>query len=163
MNETIRHRLPLLASGQAQKEVTHNEAVLAIDRQLHAAVSSITATAPPATLVAGEAYIVPRSATGTWAGNDDMVASYDGFGWVFTAPVTGCLVWIADQTCFAVFDGLAWRADWPVSGLAIGGRRVLAESPIFVTVPVDGIVIDIEARTAIAQLISALHDQGITL
>ena len=44
---TDRLRLPLLTAGQAQKEVTHNEALLLLDLLVHASVQSAGLTSPP--------------------------------------------------------------------------------------------------------------------
>lgn len=162
MSETIRHGLALLASGQAQKEVTHNEAILAIDRQLHLSVISRVVVTPPPAPVAGDAYIVPEGAGGAWADRADAIASHDGFGWIFTVPVTGCAAWVADEAGFVMFDG-GWSDGWPVTGLVVGGRRILAAAPASVADLAGGTTVDTEARAAIAQVIAALRLQGIVL
>ncbi len=40
--------LPYLAAAQAQKHVTHNEALRALDAQVHLRLESLTALTPPA-------------------------------------------------------------------------------------------------------------------
>lgn len=161
MGTTIRHGLPLLATGQAQKDVTHNEALLAIDRQLHLAVASRGANAPPPAVAAGDSYIVGAGAGGAWTGWTDAVASFDGVGWSFAMPVRGALAWIADETRFSVYDG-GWSAGgWPASGLSIGGRQVLAAEPVTVASPDGGATVDAQAREAIDALLAALRGQGI--
>ncbi len=163
MNTSSRHGLPLLASGQAQKEVTHNEAVLAIDRLLQLAVTSRGVSTPPAAPVAGEAYIVPVVAAGAWADRASAIATFDGFGWTFTVPVRGCLAWIGDEGVFSVFDGY-WSDDgWAVSALRIGARRVLGAAPVAVAAPAGGTVADTEARAVMVALLAALRDQGVIL
>ena len=42
-----RFALPLLHAGQAQKEITHNEALQLIDMLLHPYAESASLTAPP--------------------------------------------------------------------------------------------------------------------
>jgi hypothetical protein len=163
LNATLRHGLPLLASGQAQKEVTHNEAVLAIDRLLQLSVTSRSVGAPPAAPVAGDTYIVPDAASGAWAGQATMIASHDGFGWIFSAPVRGCLAWIADEGVFSVFDG-AWSADgWAVSALRIGARRLFGAAPAAIAAPGGGSVVDSETRAVVGALLATLRDQGVIL
>lgn len=163
MDETARHRLPLLSAGQAQKEITHNEALTAIDRLLQLGVATRSLDAPPVSPELGLSYIVGNVPTGAWAGQAGKLASHDGFGWVFTNPVRGCLAWIADEAVFTVFNGGWSTGGWPVSGLAIGERQVLAAPAVVVPLPSGGGVVDVEARAAIAALVAALQDQAIIL
>ncbi|MEY2884334.1 MAG: hypothetical protein RL490_2058 [Pseudomonadota bacterium] len=158
---TPRHALPLLAAGQAQKEVTHNEALLALDRLVQLCVLSRSVTAPPPAPAAGDCYIVPAAATGVWAGQGDRLASHDGFGWVFDTPPRGCLAWLWDEGVFAVYSDGWTAAAWPVRALAIGGRIVLGAVPAILDAPSGGATIDAEARVAIAALQAALRAQGI--
>jgi hypothetical protein len=163
MGVTIRHGLPLLTAAQAQKEVTHNEALQAIDRIVQLAVESRLASAPPAVLVPGTSHIVATGATGAWAGQAGRIASYDGFGWTFTQPVTGCIAWIVDEAVFTVFDGGWFDAGWPVAALVIAGRRVLGAAPVAIVAPAGGATIDAETRAAFGALTAALQSQGIIL
>ncbi len=163
MSETIRHRLPLLAAGQAQKEVTHNEALLAIDRQLQPSVLSRSLLDPPTTPVAGASYIVPPGATGIWAGQQDSLAFFDGFGWIYTRPAVGFLVWVVDEAAFTIFDSGWSTGGWPAAALHIAGRTVLGATPASIAAPVGGAVVDAEARMVIAAIAAALRAQGIIL
>lgn len=163
MSETVRHGLPLLSAGQAQKEVTHNEALLTIDRQLHLAVESRGLESPPAAPIAGSAFIVAAGAGGAWAGQSGKIASFDGFGWHFAAPVKGCLAWVADEAAFSVYDGDWSTGGWPADGLRISGRQLMAAPPVAVAAPVGGSVIDSQCRAALVQLLAALRNQGIVL
>jgi|APFEC2959095136_1045048.scaffolds.fasta_scaffold00092_28 hypothetical protein len=108
MSGSLRWSLPLLSAGQAQKEVTHNEAIAAVDRVLHLAVSSRSAQEPPAVVTPGDTYITGTDPTGAWAGSAAVVATFDGFGWVMTRPRVGCLAWVIDETRFVVFTGPEW-------------------------------------------------------
>jgi hypothetical protein len=49
---------PLLQAGQAQKELTHNEALALIDMLLHAQVESMTVATPPGGAVVGQCWVV---------------------------------------------------------------------------------------------------------
>ncbi len=113
--------LPLIAEDQAQKHVTHNEALEALDALVQATVASRATAAPPATPNEGDAWIVATSASGDWAGHDGEIASFRGGGWLFHAPRKGWLVHVADEDVFAFFDG----AQWVELGAAIGALQSL--------------------------------------
>ncbi len=105
---TARLNLPLIAAQQAQKHVTHNEALEALDTLVQATVRDRDLTAPPATSTEGDTYIVAASATGDWAGHDNAIASFRNGGWLFHAPQKGWLVHVADENTFVFFDGTQW-------------------------------------------------------
>jgi hypothetical protein len=161
MYETTRHRLPLLATAQAQKEITHNEALMAIDRLLHPVVESRGLTVPSDAPQQGMAWIVPTAATGSWTEASGSLAVANAGGWSFIEPRPGMAVWVRDEQCFVTWDA-QWTTLWPVCGLSIDGRSVLSAPPNVVAAPAGGLVVDAEARVSIAALIEALRLQGIT-
>src|SRR3546814_3824403 len=65
---TPRFSLPLLAVAQAQKEVTHNEALTLLDALVHAAIEAGPLATPPANPALGQCWIVDAAATGVWSG-----------------------------------------------------------------------------------------------
>lgn len=157
-----RYALPLLQVGQAQKEVTHNEALVGIDTLLHLAVESLTRSTPPAAPAVGQAWIVAASPAGIWAGRAGEIASYGAGGWHYVTPQQGCVAWLRDVQRFAVFTAEGWRDDgWPVAALRIGARTVLGGGMSVVPSPSGGTVIDAEARAAIAALVAGLRIQGL--
>jgi hypothetical protein len=164
MDETTRWALPLLASGQAQKEITHNEAITAIDRLLHLAVVSRSVSTPPGAAVSGDAYIIAAAPSGVWSGAAGQLASFDGSGWTVSSPKPGCLAWVADEQQFAVFSSAGWlMGGWPTQGLLIGGRSVLAAAPATVAAPAGGANVDSECRAALAELLVALRSQSVII
>lgn len=64
MPSTPRLGIPLIASGQTQKDITHNEAILALGRIVALGVVSRSVIAPPSSVQAGSIYIVPASGGG---------------------------------------------------------------------------------------------------
>jgi hypothetical protein len=73
MSETPNLSLPLLAAAQAQKHVTHNEALLALDALVQCAVLDRDLAAHPPPPENGERYIVgpsPSGAVGRARGRD---------------------------------------------------------------------------------------------
>ncbi len=65
---TARYSLPLLALAQAQKEVTHNEALVLLDAMVHAAVVAGPVADPPSSPDEGQCWLVASGASGVWAG-----------------------------------------------------------------------------------------------
>jgi hypothetical protein len=76
---------PFIESGQAQKHVTHNEALRLLDAVTQLAVVSVSAS-PPGEPLSGERHIVGASASGAFAGHENEIAAFQDGGWVFLAP-----------------------------------------------------------------------------
>ncbi len=88
MNETTTHlQLPILAAAQAQKHVTHNEALALIDLVVQLCVVSNSISAPPDAPEEGARYIVPVGAVGDFTGHDGEIAAFDGGAWRYLKPV----------------------------------------------------------------------------
>lgn len=102
-------------AAQAQKHITHNEAIRALDALVQLSVLDRSLTAPPGSPANGDRYIVAAAATGAWAGSDGKVAAYQDNAWAFYAPREGWLTWVADEDAAFVWDGSAWI------GLSAGG------------------------------------------
>jgi len=81
--------LPYIQPAQAQKHVTHNEALRMLDALVQLAVESRALSAPPTSPADGARYIVASGATGDWAGQDHAVALNAGGGWLFLTPNAG--------------------------------------------------------------------------
>jgi hypothetical protein len=108
MTTTPHLSLPLIAAAQAQKHVTHNEALFAIDALLHCAVKDKDLAAPPAAPTEGDRYIVAASPTGGWAGKAGQVAARQDGAWRFYVPQAGWIAFVIDETQLYRFDGAAW-------------------------------------------------------
>jgi hypothetical protein len=127
MIQTTNLALPLLAAAQAQKHVTHNEAIAMLDALAQIAVKARGWTDAPADPAIGDRYIVGSDATGAFARQEDAVAWFDAGVWRFLVPQAGWLAFVEDVGSFVLFDGAAWRAieeiiSFPneVAGLGIG-------------------------------------------
>jgi hypothetical protein len=159
MVQTSRYALPLLQSGQAQKEVTHNGAIAQIDALLHLAVESRTLAAPPAADAAAT-WIVAAGASGAWAGRDGQLAVLDDSDWSFIVPRDGCVAFVKAEGVFVYSAGGMWHDRWPVAALSIDGRATLAGA-IAAVPPLAGVTVDAEARATLDQLIAALQSLGL--
>lgn len=117
MTDTPNLGLPFIEGSQAQKHVTHNEALRILDAAIQVAVLDLTRTAPPSSPAEGERHVVATGATGAWAGQSNAIATWQDGAWAFLVPRTGWCIWsVADSVVF-VFDGTHWRdqRDLPVT------------------------------------------------
>ena len=107
MSNSNRLALPFIDAAQSQKHVTHNEALVALDALVHLAVKARNVSAPPASPLEGDRYLVPSGATGGFAGHANAIAAFDNGGWAFLAPKAGWRVYVESEGLFLLFDGAA--------------------------------------------------------
>ena len=112
--------LPLLAAAQAQKHVTHNEALILLDAATQLAVIDRGGTAPPGAPMEGARYLIGAAPTGDWAGHGGEIALYDG-GWLFLTPRAGWGAYVAVERITLLYDGANW-SDM-LAGTPSGGVR----------------------------------------
>ena len=110
MSETPNLNLPYIIAAQAQKHITHNEALRALDTLVQLAVLDRDAATPPSSPAAGDRYIVAAAATGAWAGKSGQIAAFEDNAWAFHAPQPGWLAWVRDEQVLVVWSGTAWVA-----------------------------------------------------
>lgn len=101
--------LPFLEAGQAQKHVTHNEALRVLDALVQLSVSAVSA-APPESPEEGERHIVAEGASGAFASHDDAVAIYEDGAWRFLPPRAGWRAWCEDVETLLLWNGSEWSA-----------------------------------------------------
>lgn len=110
MSDTSTHLgLPYLLAAQAQKHVTHNEALRLLDAMVQLSVLDRTRTMPPVSPTDGDRHLVASGATGLWAGWDMNVAFWVDGSWLRLVPRPGWLVWVATEQVFLVWNGSAWE------------------------------------------------------
>ncbi|WP_066560539.1 DUF2793 domain-containing protein [Croceicoccus bisphenolivorans] len=140
-SSTPRFGLPLLFAAQAQKEFYVNEAHVLSDMLMHPFVEGV-ASEPPVTISNGQCWIISNGATGAFAGQDGHLAFWNDGQWIFAQPTER----------MAVFDR------------SIGKYRYFEDgwqTSIEVSAPVQGDVVDEEARIAIAGILTVLQTAGI--
>ena len=140
-SSTVNTQLPLLFSGQAQKEFFINEALSIIDAIAPSVVNAVQAEAPTQHSE-GVCYLVDDSPTGEWTDHQAQIACSIGGGWHFVEPVEGMELF--DQ---ATGQKLVYASGW--------SRAVTPDEPS------GGATIDHEARTAVVELIAALKVAGV--
>lgn len=135
--------LPYIAASQAQKHVTHNDALRLLDGIVQLSVLDRDLTAPPGSPVDGVRYLVAAGATGAWAGWDGSIAMRSDGMWYRLLPRPGWFCWVQDEALALVWTGSAWTpwqdavgllarsdlVDVTVSGLGFGtGLGVLQQA-----------------------------------
>ena len=109
MTDTLHLGLPSIEAAQAQKHVTHNEALKILDALVMLSVADRDLSAPPGSPAAGERLIVKATGTGAFAGKDDQIAHFVDGGWLFYPPDTGWLCYVEDEELLLTWDGSAWQ------------------------------------------------------
>jgi hypothetical protein len=138
--QTGRHQLPLLAVTQAQKEITHNEALTRIDALLHPVAEAELATPPvPGDGDIGKCWLVAGSATGAWSGKTMQLAVWVGGSWRFCQPSPGMRLRVGPTGVERYWDGSIWVMPPAISN-AVGGS-----------------IVDLEARAALHALLEYLR------
>lgn len=100
--------LPYVAAGQAQKHVTVNESLLAIDSLMHLSVEAPPQDAPPEDLEEGARWLVGAAPTGDWTGRAGQLAVVVDGAWRFHPPRRGWLAHLGPDQSLLAFDGSAW-------------------------------------------------------
>lgn len=108
MDQTNNLSMPYILPSQAQKHVTHNEALGILDAVVQLAIVDRTHASPPSTPAEGERYVVAASASGPWSGHDHEIAHFLDGSWSFIAPNEGFLAWDADESQLIIFTGSSW-------------------------------------------------------
>lgn len=140
---TPRFSLPLLALGQAQKELFHNEAIALLEALVlpvaHAKIADPVSLLPDP----GDCWVVDSGAAGEWIGHDNSLAVWTEGGWRFIPAVESMRCYLLTSQNLTLFSGGQW--------LEYGA----------ITAPAGGAIVDSEARSAIIEILDALNLFGL--
>ena len=114
--------LPFIQPSQAQKHVTHNEAVELLDVIVQLCVQGFDVDTPPLAPAEGQSWQIGTAPTGDWAGQAGMIANWAGGGWIYLAPQTGWRAVDAVTGEMRVYSGTIW------TGLTIATLRLLPQA-----------------------------------
>ncbi len=132
--------LPYILPAQAQKHVTHNEALRMLDAVVHLAVESRSLGNPPVAPVEGERHIVADEAFGEWAGKSARVAAFQDGGWAFFAPNEGWIAWVKDEGAAFVFNETGWAQLSRADSVAALGVNTAADATNRLAVKADAVL-----------------------
>lgn len=128
--------------GQAHKELFHNAALARIDFLIHPIVQAVETDPTTITPVVGQSWLVGLGATDEWLDHDDQIAGWSGNGWQFFSPLPLMRVYIESADNFAIY-------------------RESLQLAIEAGSPEAGSIIDVEARSSIDSILTALEAHGI--
>jgi hypothetical protein len=120
--------LPYIMPSQAQKHVTHNEALRALDAILHIRVEDRGLNEPPAAPAEGERHLLGNAPTGTFTGQAGKIAAFQDGAWAFYTPRPGWLIWDAAGNALIVFDGVEWHPVFDPQNLPFVGVNATADA-----------------------------------
>ncbi len=110
----------------------------------------------------GVCYIVATSPTGAWAGKALNLAAFTAGGWRFVAPIEGITAFVRSTSVWATFRSGAWELGiLRGANVTIGGQQVVGARATAIAAPSGGGVIDTEARSAVAQILTMLRQHGL--
>ena len=162
MAKSRRLGLPFLSAGQAQKELTHNEALLLLDALVHGCCPAAPSNIPPTLPEAGLTYICGDDPVDAWAGHPHHVASYSDNGWRFTNPVEGLELLDRASGRRWLFASGSWSLGViEASEIRVEGVKVLGTQRPPIHNASGGTTIDSEARSTLSQVLIALRAHGI--
>jgi hypothetical protein len=172
MTDTAHLGLPLIEAAQAQKHVTHNEALHRLDTLVQLAVESRALTAPPPAPEEGACYIPAGGASGAWSGWDYQLAVHADGTWSRLMPKEGMKAWIRDERLTVTYVDGGWRDA--IAATVHGGRITLrakeedvalagsfVETADAAFIPARAIVFGVAARTIEAITGATSYDVGI--
>lgn len=107
MDVSPRLLLPYILPSQAQKHITHNEALDRLDCLVQLTIETETQV-PPVSPAEGECFAVATGATGIWSGFDTTLAIWRDGAWMFIQSLTGHRAWFRQEAAVKVFDGEGW-------------------------------------------------------
>lgn len=159
---TVRLELPMIDAGQAQKEITHNEALLRLDLLVQGSVREVARADPPVAPVPGEAWIVGGVPTDAWAGHAGEIAAWTTGGWRFVSPCEGMALWCEAAAATVRYHAGAWEQGLArANALLVDGVQVVGARGAAIAEPTAGTTVDARARTAIGQILAALRAHGL--
>ncbi|MET0588989.1 MAG: DUF2793 domain-containing protein [Novosphingobium sp.] len=98
--------------------------------------------APPTSATEGDCWLVSASPTGAWTGHAGQIAAMQGGNWLYITPRDGMRMLDRSTGQDRRYVG-AWQ------------------QPASPSLPTGGTVVDIEARSAFAELVASLRQAGI--
>jgi hypothetical protein len=142
--------------------LNHNEALQQLDIFVGTAVEELPSAAPPVSTALGSTFIVGNSPGGEWAGKAECLATWTSGGWRFVAPYEGMTAYVKRTRSHATYRDGAWEFGvLSGSSVIIDEQQVIGPRSAPVASPSGGSAVDVEARSAIDQILNAMRQHGL--
>ena len=139
MSEITHHlSLPYIMPSQAQKHVTHNEALRMLDAVVHLSVLDTGINQAPSAPNEGERYVIGDNPVSPWDGKSNQIAAYIDGAWMYFQAGEGWLTWNQASSELLIFSGGMWQAiqsgaseevmQLGINGQASSQERLLVQS-----------------------------------
>lgn len=106
--QTSRLALPYILPSQAQKHVTHNEALQKLDAITQLVVRA-ELTTPPQVPEEGDCFLIATGAAGIWTQRAGQIAVWQDLAWTYISPAQGWRAWFANTSRVKVLHNGEWR------------------------------------------------------
>jgi hypothetical protein len=106
-DETVNLALPYILPSQAQKHVTHNEALQRLDAIVQLVISA-ELPAPPDTPIEGDCYLIAAASAGPWLGKSGLIAFRQDGAWILIQPREGWQAWFLSEARLRVLTSGTW-------------------------------------------------------
>lgn len=126
-DETINLALPYILPSQAQKHVTHNEALQRLDAIVQLTVVAETGT-PPETPAEGDCFLVAADAAGIWSGKAGRLAFRQDGAWLYITPQQGWRAFFSQTRRLRVLQDGTWTDLAPPASLPLLGLNATADA-----------------------------------
>jgi len=106
--QTTNLEMPYILSSQAQKHITHNEALQRLDATVQLVIQQALDT-PPGAPFEGQCYAVLDAPTGAWSGKAEKIAVWQDGAWLFITPRPGWIGWFVAAARQQIWTGSDWQ------------------------------------------------------
>jgi hypothetical protein len=123
--------MPYILPSQAQKHVTHNEALQRLDAVTQLVITARLAAPPPGPAEGACYEVAPTpvgASAGDWAGKAGRIAVWQDGAWTFIVPRSGWRAVFAGDGRLRVHDGTAFKLYDAVAGLDRLGINATADA-----------------------------------
>ncbi len=101
--------LPMIQPAQAQKHITHNEALVRLDGLVQMRIAGFDIDTPPSNPDDGQIFAIGTAPTDEWAGHSGKLAQRIGNGWEFLDPLEGWQGWDETAGQMRVYVNNTWQ------------------------------------------------------